>query len=325
MSVSSILYPKFRAEDSNGDPLIGGKLYTYVPGSTLPKTTYSDLAQTVANTNPVILDSRGEATLFGTGDYKFILKDENDVTVWSLDAGVYQTAYVNNYYQVAATSGQTVFSLPWSYDHTGEAIRVYVNGAHQPRTAYECTSSTSVTMGTGVTAGQIVEFESITSAVVDTIFANVAVYEASTQTYAGVASVSAASALASAVSASASAASALADAATASASAATATAQAEIAVEAADTALLQAPAWNGSTTYDYPQIVAATDGQTYRAIGPTTGDDPITDGGVHWAIVGVGIPSQAGNNGKFLSTDGANISWQYAPTSIYTYETAGGF
>ena len=127
MSVSSILYPKFRAEDSNGDPLIGGKLYTYVPGSTLPKATYTNLAQTIANTNPVILDSRGEATLFGTGDYKFILKDENDVTVWSLDAGVYQTAYVNNYYQVAATSGQTVFSLPWSYDHTGEAIRVYVN------------------------------------------------------------------------------------------------------------------------------------------------------------------------------------------------------
>jgi hypothetical protein len=37
------------------------------------------------------------------------------------------------------------------------------------------------------------------------------------------------------------------------------------------------------------------------------------------------LPSQAGQGGKFVQTDGANASWQYVPSSTYTYETAGGF
>ena len=39
---SPISYPKFQAFDSNGDPLSGGKVYTYQPGTSTPMTTYSD-------------------------------------------------------------------------------------------------------------------------------------------------------------------------------------------------------------------------------------------------------------------------------------------
>jgi hypothetical protein len=39
----------------------------------------------VPNTNPVILDARGEAVIFWTGVYKVVLKDASDVTIWSVD------------------------------------------------------------------------------------------------------------------------------------------------------------------------------------------------------------------------------------------------
>lgn len=69
-------------ETSAGLPLVGGKVYTYVPGTSTPKDTYTTSAASVANTNPVILDSRGEATIFWSGAYDVVLKTSADVTVW---------------------------------------------------------------------------------------------------------------------------------------------------------------------------------------------------------------------------------------------------
>jgi hypothetical protein len=77
--------PKFRAIDSNGDPLVGGKLYTYVSGTTTPKTSYKDSAQGQENTNPVILDDRGQGEIWLDGLYTLTLDDADDVTQWSVD------------------------------------------------------------------------------------------------------------------------------------------------------------------------------------------------------------------------------------------------
>ena len=77
---------RFREFDSNGDPLSGGKLYSYEAGTTTPKATYTDSTGNTANANPVILDSSGYADLWlGAGAYKFVLKDANDVTLWTKD------------------------------------------------------------------------------------------------------------------------------------------------------------------------------------------------------------------------------------------------
>lgn len=71
---------------TSGAPLVGGRLYTYAAGTSTPKTTWSDAAGTSANTNPVILDSRGEATVFFSGSYKLELRDAANSVIWSVDS-----------------------------------------------------------------------------------------------------------------------------------------------------------------------------------------------------------------------------------------------
>jgi hypothetical protein len=78
-----IEHPKFQAYDSDGDPLSGGLLYTYEPGTSTPKATYQE--DDTLNANPVVLDSLGQAEVYGTGFYKFVLKTSAGVTVWTLD------------------------------------------------------------------------------------------------------------------------------------------------------------------------------------------------------------------------------------------------
>lgn len=68
--------------DENGVPYAGGKVYFYIPNTTTPKTTWSDPTEVNPNSNPVILDSAGRAIIYGSGQYRQILKDANDVTIW---------------------------------------------------------------------------------------------------------------------------------------------------------------------------------------------------------------------------------------------------
>lgn len=68
-----------------GIPNVGGKVYTYIAGTSTPLATYSDAAGTIPNTNPVVLDARGEALIFWNGNYKVVLKDLNDNLIWTVD------------------------------------------------------------------------------------------------------------------------------------------------------------------------------------------------------------------------------------------------
>jgi hypothetical protein len=79
--------PKLQFFKANGDPLVGGKLYTYAAGTTTPQASYTDTTQNTANTNPIILDTRGEASVWLDQIlvYKFVLTDANDVLIWTVD------------------------------------------------------------------------------------------------------------------------------------------------------------------------------------------------------------------------------------------------
>ena len=78
--------PRLQFFTNAGVPMAGGFLYTYAAGTTTPLTTYTDSTGLVANTNPVILDSRGEASIWlSTVGYKFKLATPANVDVWTQD------------------------------------------------------------------------------------------------------------------------------------------------------------------------------------------------------------------------------------------------
>lgn len=77
--------PKQQYFDASGNPLNGGKVYTFAAGTITPKATYSNAAGSVANANPVVLNSRGEAVIFWSGTYYIEVKDSNDNLIYSLD------------------------------------------------------------------------------------------------------------------------------------------------------------------------------------------------------------------------------------------------
>lgn len=83
--------------DQYGEPLAGGKLYTYAAGTSVQKNTFKDALGLTLNTNPIILDDVGICQLFILADesdtadddlkggYRFILKDKNDVEIRTVD------------------------------------------------------------------------------------------------------------------------------------------------------------------------------------------------------------------------------------------------
>ncbi|HRC27307.1 MAG TPA: hypothetical protein PKX87_07750, partial [Alphaproteobacteria bacterium] len=71
--------------DNSGAPLAGGKLHTYAAGTSTPKATYTTAAGDIENTNPVVLDAYGRATIFIVGAYKFDLFTSDDVLIKSTD------------------------------------------------------------------------------------------------------------------------------------------------------------------------------------------------------------------------------------------------
>lgn len=86
MPTTLIPSPVMQFFDANGNPLVGGKLFTYAAGTTTPQATYTDYNGGTANTNPVILNSRGEAAVWcGDSRYFMVLKDSDDVEIWTSD------------------------------------------------------------------------------------------------------------------------------------------------------------------------------------------------------------------------------------------------
>lgn len=76
--------------DKNGKPFAGGKLYTYIAGSSTAIATYKKIGPvdaTNTNTNPIILDMMGMANIVISRDmaYKFVLCDKNNVKIGEWD------------------------------------------------------------------------------------------------------------------------------------------------------------------------------------------------------------------------------------------------
>lgn len=79
--------PSQQFVNSAGAPYSGGKLNFYASGTSTPLNTYSDSALSIANANPVVLDSAGRS-----GDiflqvlaYKVVLTDSANAQIWTAD------------------------------------------------------------------------------------------------------------------------------------------------------------------------------------------------------------------------------------------------
>lgn len=146
----------------DGIPLSGGKLYTYLSGTTTPATTYTTAAGDIAHPNPIILDAAGrvptgEVWIDGLIRYKFVLKDSTDVLLgtWDNLSGVPSAGTES---QAVATQGQTIFT-GLVYTTGNYSLSVFVNGSRQiPGLNYAETNTTTVTFYTGLNAGDVVEF-----------------------------------------------------------------------------------------------------------------------------------------------------------------------
>jgi hypothetical protein len=132
--------------DNNGNPLSGGKIFTYAAGTTTPQTTYTSSSGSTAHSNPIILDAAGrvpggEIWLNYTQTYKFIVRTSTDVLIATYDniGSNFNTAFL-----LANFSGngvQTAFTLP-SIAANENNTQVYVNGVYQQKNTYSVASTT---------------------------------------------------------------------------------------------------------------------------------------------------------------------------------------
>lgn len=84
--------------DANGNPLTGGKINTYLSGSTTPTPTYTDNSGATPQANPIVLNSLGlpASPIWLTGSiiYKFVITDSANVVLRTVDniSGVNDTS-----------------------------------------------------------------------------------------------------------------------------------------------------------------------------------------------------------------------------------------
>lgn len=81
MALAPIIFPLFG--DASGLPL--GTATFYEAGTVTPKNVYTDSAGGTAHTNPVTFDANGWAQIWGSGNYKILIKTAAGVTIDTVD------------------------------------------------------------------------------------------------------------------------------------------------------------------------------------------------------------------------------------------------
>ena len=131
MTVALTPNPFFFWVTPQGQPAVGYQLFTYVAGTSIPQATYTDSTQTQQNTNPVVLNAYGYASVWlVTGlTYKLILTDAAGNLVGSQDqiAGGGFVGSANLLPTVTNTYNIGSPALTWANGYFGTAV--YIGGA----------------------------------------------------------------------------------------------------------------------------------------------------------------------------------------------------
>ena len=126
--------------DNNGNPLSGGKIYTYEAGTSTPLATYTSSNGNTAHTNPIVLNSGGRVPSGGEiwnqlRLYKFVLETSTGVLIATYDnvgSSFNATAIIANFTGNGSTVTFTLASAPASENSTN----VYINGVYQQKNTY---------------------------------------------------------------------------------------------------------------------------------------------------------------------------------------------
>lgn len=152
-TVTNLTPPKMQFLDNNGKPLAGGFVYFCVtlltcPGN--PLNTYTDYTGGVANSNPVVLDAGGFASvwLVQNSTYRIVVQNSNHVQQYQLDGIVGFAASTSIF-------NQNTVTVPFS------ATPIFTSLAQNQ--LFKLTLTANVTSSTlimtGVVAPAIVTFE----------------------------------------------------------------------------------------------------------------------------------------------------------------------
>ncbi len=144
VSLSPIAGAGWQFFDNNGNPLSGGKLFTYAAGTTTNQATYTSSSGNTAHTNPIILDSAGrvpgssEVWLADGQRYKFLLKTSADVQLWSADnvSGINDFSGLSPIIYNSTGDGTTVAFTLASAPASENSTNVYINGVYQQKNTY---------------------------------------------------------------------------------------------------------------------------------------------------------------------------------------------
>jgi hypothetical protein len=118
MTVSISLFAGIGAQffTNDGVPLSGGLIYSYEAGTTTPKTTYTSSLGTIAQPNPIILNSAGRVPggeiWLTLGGYKFILATSTNVTIATYDNVFSVAGDFNLVSNFTGNGTQIIFVLP---------------------------------------------------------------------------------------------------------------------------------------------------------------------------------------------------------------------
>ena len=131
--------------DNDGNVLSGGKIYTYIAGSSTPKTTYTTSAGNIAHANPIVLDSAGRVPTgeiwLTAGLYKFVINTSTDTLIATYDniSGIGTPLY--NVQDFTGDGTTIVFTLASSSVGTNYS-NIYINGVYQNKNTYSISGTT---------------------------------------------------------------------------------------------------------------------------------------------------------------------------------------
>lgn len=175
--------------DTTGTPYAGGFLYFYQSGTNTPLNTYSNSGLTIANLNPIVLDSAGRAgsVFLQNAAYKVVLTDVNGVQIWTMDP-VWSSDYStlaqvqpfsgNPNGQLAGTAS-TQGSMPGSsmvWDYVNKILYICTTTGTASTTVWTAVNASSPTPVTPSPAGYLTLTSGTPSITADVVAATAVYY-----------------------------------------------------------------------------------------------------------------------------------------------------